>query len=69
MKTLQAMLLQSDGKQIFLLPAWPKAWDVDFKLHAPQQTVVEVSYHDGKIVSLKITPESRQGDVITCNQP
>ena len=44
MKTLQAMLLQTDGRQIFLLPAWPKEWDVEFKLHAPQQTIVEGVY-------------------------
>ena len=41
MKAFQAMLLQTEGRQIFLLPAWPKEWDVEFKLHAPQQTIVE----------------------------
>jgi hypothetical protein len=63
MKTFQAMLLQTDGREIFLLPAWPKEWDVDFKLHAPQQTVLEGVYRDGKVVSLKVTPESRRADV------
>ena len=41
MKTLQAMLLQTEDKTILLLPAWPADWDVDFKLHAPYNTVVE----------------------------
>ena len=41
MATLQAMLLQCDGKQIRLLPAWPEDWTADFKLHAPFQTTVE----------------------------
>lgn len=63
MKTLQAMLLQTDGRRIFLLPAWPKDWDVDFKLHAQQQTVVEGIYRDGQVRSLRVTPESRRVDV------
>lgn len=72
---LQEMLLQTElpgkdgygkeyGKQIYLLPAWPKDWDVDFKLHAPYNTVVECSYVDGKIQKLKVTPEERLKDVI-----
>ena len=64
---LQEMLLAADpygdGK-IFLLPAWPKDWDVDFKLHAPQQTTVEASVKKGKLVSLKVVPESRRKDIV-----
>ena len=41
MATLQLMLMQCDGKQIRLLPAWPDDWTADFKLHAPYQTTVE----------------------------
>jgi alpha-L-fucosidase 2 len=62
--TLQSMLLQSDGKKIFLLPAWPEEWDVNFKLHAPFNTTVECEYRDGKIQSLKVTPESRRADIV-----
>ncbi len=61
---LQEMLLQTVGNKIHLLPAWPSEWDVDFKLHAPRQTVVECAYRGGKIQKLKITPESRAKDVI-----
>ena len=64
---LQEMLMAADpygdGK-IYLLPAWPVKWDVDFKLHAPQETVIEASVKNGKIVSLKVTPESRRKDII-----
>ena len=64
MKAFQSMLLQTDGKQIFLLPAWPKDWDVEFKLHAPQQTVIEGIYRDGKLASLRVTPEARRRDLV-----
>ena len=35
---LQFMLVQTQGDRLFLLPAWPREWDVDFKLHAPVST-------------------------------
>jgi len=63
MKAFQSMLIQTDGSQIFLLPAWPREWNVQFKLHAPQQTVVEGSYGDGKLELLRVTPASRRPDV------
>ncbi|MCX6925250.1 MAG: discoidin domain-containing protein, partial [Verrucomicrobia bacterium] len=61
---LQSLLLQSDGKKIYLLPAWPEDWDVSFKLHAAFNTTVECEYRDGKVKSLKVTPASRRSDVI-----
>lgn len=64
MKAVQAMLLQSEGDKIFLLPAWPKDWDVKFKLHAPKQTTVEASLKKGKLVSLHVDPKSRRKDVM-----
>lgn len=60
---LQEMLLQSNGEKLYLFPAWPKEWDVHFKLHAPQQTTIEATLKDGKIESLKVIPESRRKDV------
>ncbi|MCY2930629.1 MAG: DUF5703 domain-containing protein [Planctomycetota bacterium] len=63
MMALQYMLLQGDGGKITLLPAWPKEWNVDFKLHAPAQTVVEASVREGKVVRLNVTPASRAKDV------
>jgi alpha-L-fucosidase 2 len=64
MKAVQAMLMQTEGRKIFLLPAWPKEWDADFKLHAPYRTVVEGSVRNGKLASLSVTPEDRRKDVI-----
>lgn len=61
--TLQHMVLQCRGEKIHVLPAWPKDWDVSFKLHAPGQTVVECVYQAGKIRKLKVTPAARRRDV------
>lgn len=61
---LQEMLLQADGKKIYLFPAWPKDWNVHFKLHAPYQTTVEGVLKDGKVTSLKVLPAERAKDVV-----
>jgi alpha-L-fucosidase 2 len=60
---LQLMLMQCEGDQILLLPAWPPEWDVHFKLHAPKNTTVECEVKDGRIVNLVVTPASRRGAV------
>ncbi|MCX7428069.1 MAG: DUF5703 domain-containing protein [Planctomycetia bacterium] len=57
MMALETMLLQADAGKILVLPAWPKSWDVAFKLHAPGRTTVEGVYRSGKFESLKVTPE------------
>jgi len=62
--TLQYMLLQSEGEKIYLLPAWPKTWNVDFKLHAPLKTTIEGVYRDGKIAELNVTPPDRKADIV-----
>ncbi|MEQ7799488.1 DUF5703 domain-containing protein [Pedobacter sp. ASV1-7] len=61
---LQEMLLQSHAGKLYLFPAWPKDWDVHFKLHAPQQTIVEGILKNGKVESLKVSPESRRKDIV-----
>ena len=63
MLTLQHMVLTTTGDKIYVLPAWPKEWNVSFKLHAPRRTVVECVYRDGKIEKLDVTPETRRKDV------
>jgi len=60
---LQEMLMQVDGKKIYLFPAWPKDWDVHFKLHAPYQTTVEGTLKNGKVIDLKVFPEKRKVDI------
>jgi alpha-L-fucosidase 2 len=60
---LQHMLLQADGNNIWLLPAWPKDWNADFKLHAPLNTTIEGRVEGGKITRLVVTPSARANDV------
>jgi alpha-L-fucosidase 2 len=61
---LQEMLMQVNGREIILLPAWPKNWNAEFKLHAPYETTVEGRVVKGKLVDLKVTPESRKADIM-----
>ncbi len=61
---LQEMLMQTRGETIFLLPAWPNTWDVDFKLWAPDQTRVEGSVRHGALTALVVDPPERLADVI-----
>jgi hypothetical protein len=62
---LQAMLLQWDGRRVLLFPAWPKEWDVAFRLHAPLATTVEGVYRAGKLERLEVAPRERAKDVVT----
>jgi len=64
---LQEMLMQTVGRKIYLLGAWPKDWNVDFKLHAPYQTVVEGVYRDGDFVTLETNPADRRADIEIMN--
>jgi hypothetical protein len=64
MIALQRMLMQCEGRSILALPAWPKDWDVRFKLHAPGRTVVELDYRRGRVERLEVTPPQRRDDVV-----
>ncbi len=60
---LQDMLMQTDGKRILLLPAWPKDWNVHFKLHAPYETDVEAEVIDNEVKIISVYPEERKNDI------
>lgn len=64
---LQEMLMQTFDDKILLFPAWPKEWDVDFKMHAPHNTTIEVRLKDGEIEKLVVNPTEREKDVIVLN--
>jgi hypothetical protein len=61
---LQQMLLQTDGRKLLLLPAWPAGWDADFKLHAPYRTTIEGKVRRGRLTELVVTPAGRRVDVV-----
>jgi len=46
----QLMLLQAHSGELHLLPAWPKDWNVSFRLHAPGARTVECEYRDGSVL-------------------
>ncbi|MFZ4573613.1 MAG: DUF5703 domain-containing protein [Phycisphaerales bacterium] len=65
---LQLMALQSVNGKLHVLPAWPKNWDVTFKLFAERGTIVECEYRGGRVVRLQVTPESRRKDVVMAQE-
>ncbi|MFY0598700.1 MAG: hypothetical protein JXR03_03440 [Cyclobacteriaceae bacterium] len=67
MLAVQEMLLQTianDGEEIRILPAWPDDWDVDYKLNAPDNTIVECVVSNGAIKEVSVFPESREKDLV-----
>ncbi len=70
MLTLQYMVLQSapdsaglgnsgirSGRhKLYVLPAWPKEWNVRFRLRGPGRSVVEGEFRDGSTVRLVVSP-------------
>ena len=60
MIAMQEMLLQEVGDTLYLFPAWPRDWDVRFKLHASRGTVVEAEMRKGKVINVKVTPKRRK---------
>ncbi|MCB1130767.1 MAG: hypothetical protein KDN05_06525, partial [Verrucomicrobiae bacterium] len=69
MTGLQEMLMQTIGDRILLIPAWPKDWDCDFKLHAPGNTVVQGCIRSGQVKDLVVTPPARRKDVVIYSAP
>lgn len=61
---LQRMLVQYEDDKIILFPAWPKNWDVNFKLHVPGNTTIEATLKNGEITQLIVTPKEREKDII-----
>lgn len=68
MIALQEMLMQTAEHKIYLFPAWPSNWDVDFKLHAPGQTTIQGKLRKGELLDLKVFPKEREADVINMLQ-
>ncbi len=60
MIAMQEMLLQEVGDTLYLFPAWPRDWDVRFRLHASRGTVVEAEMRKGKVINVRVTPKGRK---------
>jgi hypothetical protein len=63
MTALQRMVVQDSGGKIILLPAWPKSWAVEFKLHLPHNTTIIGEYNQKDVKILEITPPERMNDI------
>jgi hypothetical protein len=61
---MQEMLLQEVNDKLYIFPAWPKTWNVRFKLCASRSTTVEAEMKGGQVVNVKVTPKERQQDVV-----
>ncbi len=64
MIAMQEMLLQEVDRKLYLFPAWPRQWNVRFKLHASQNTIVEAEMKDGHVILVRVTPKEREKDVV-----
>ncbi|MCO6046942.1 DUF5703 domain-containing protein [Aeoliella sp. ICT_H6.2] len=59
---LQKMILQVDGDEVELFPAWPSDWDVEFKLHGPAGQVFMGAYANGEVLWMDPTLDGRLDD-------
>lgn len=61
---MQEMLLQEADGKIYLFAAWPKDWNVHFKLHATQNTTIEAELANGIVKIIKVMPEERRKNIV-----
>ncbi|HEX2925392.1 MAG TPA: hypothetical protein VHP38_03920, partial [Ruminiclostridium sp.] len=60
---LQEMLVQQIENKVYLFPAWPKKWNVKFKLHLIGDITIYASMDNGK-VSWNLVPKMDHIEVI-----
>ena len=61
---LQRMLVQQTADKIVLLPAWPRNWDVTFKLKLRQGGTIEGEVKNGELIHWDISPKELSKQVI-----
>jgi hypothetical protein len=61
---LQEIVMQTVGDAILLFPAWPRDWDVDFRLHAPNRTIVKAELRGGRIIRAETFPFSQRARLV-----
>ena len=60
MIALQRMLVQYEDDKTYMFKAWPKEWDVHFKVRTPDNTTIEGVYENGEVKKLNTTPKGRK---------
>ena len=66
MIAVQEMLMQEVDDRIYLFPAWPRDWDVRFRLRGSRGTIVEAELRQGKVVNVRVTPTRDKEKTIVC---
>ena len=61
---IQKMVMQVNKEKVYVLPAFPKEWNVSFKLHPDKETYIEGIYEDGKLIKLEVFPEEAKNRVV-----
>jgi len=61
---LQNMLLQCDGDQTLLFPAWPREWNVKFKLRTVGNRTISGEYQDEELVNLEVSPIGQNENIV-----
>ncbi len=49
MIALQRMLIQYENDKANMMPAWPKEWDVNFRVNGPGNAIIEGVFKNGKM--------------------
>jgi hypothetical protein len=68
MIAMQEMLMQEVGDTIYLFPAWPRDWDVRFRLRASRGTIVEAELRQGKAINVHVTPNRDKDKIVFTDQ-
>ena len=66
MIAVQEMMMQEVDDTLYLFPAWPKEWDVRFKLRASRGTTVEAELRRGKVINVNVSPARNKEKIVVC---
>ncbi|MBE8721621.1 DUF5703 domain-containing protein [Sphingobacterium pedocola] len=57
---LQEMLMQEVGDEVYVLPTWPKEWNVDFKLYGMDNNILEGVWKENEFIRLEMRNRSKK---------
>ena len=67
-RALQNMIIQEIGDSILVMPSWPDDWNVNFKMYASGNTMIEGKFVNGGFENVKVVPAAREKDLIFMNR-